>query len=136
MYRQIKELDRGALHIVGVHIRRGDYRTWRNGEFFFTDDVYQTYMNNLEAELMKATGKKSLFIVFSNEKVHLKKSDNILISLNFWYVDQQIMSLCDYLIGPVSTFTLWASYIGKAKYFHMKDDSGKIDLENFINCIG
>lgn len=136
LYNQVVSLDRNACNLVGVHIRGGDYRTWRKGEFFFTNDVYQKSMNNLDVELDKITGKKTLFIIFSNEVVHLNKSENIIISTNPWYIDQQIMSLCDYLIGPPSTFTLWASYIGKAKYFHIKDDSGKITLEDFVRFKG
>ena len=30
---------------LGVHIRRGDYAQWRNGQYFFDDAVYAAYIN-------------------------------------------------------------------------------------------
>jgi len=44
--------------------------------------------------------------------------------------------MCDYLIGPPSTFTLWASYVGKVKYFHLKNKSGEIAIDDFVKCVG
>jgi len=136
LYKQVMTLDRSTYNLVGVHIRKGDYRTWKNGIYFFEDAIYQTYMNNLNAELSKATSKQTLFIVFSNETPQLQKSDTIILSKNPWYVDQKIMSLCDYLIGPPSTFTLWASYLGNARYYHLTDDSGRISLDEFVSSKG
>jgi hypothetical protein len=136
LYKEVLKLDRSAFNLVGVHVRKGDYRTWKKGIYFFEDAVYQTYMNNLNAELQNAGKKQTLFIVFSNETLEIQSSDTIILSKNPWYVDQKIMSLCDYLIGPPSTFTLWASYLGKAQYFHITDDSGKMNLDDFVSCKG
>ncbi len=136
LYNKVLSFDRNAFNLVGVHIRWGDYKTWRNGEFYYSIEVYQKYMKQLNAELLEASGKQTIFLIFSNEAVPMKESENILISKNPWYIDQQIMSLCDYLIGPPSTFTLWASYIGKAVYFQMKNDSGVVHLNDFQRCNG
>jgi hypothetical protein len=36
-----------------------------------------------------------------------------------------------------SSFTLWASYIGKAKYFHFRDGSGAVNLNDCAeNAVG
>ncbi len=136
LYKDVLKIDRSAYNLVGVHVRRGDYRTWKNGIYYFEDAVYQMYMDNLNAELSKATGKQTLFIVFSNETLQIQPSDSVILSKNPWYVDQKIMSLCDFLIGPPSTFTLWASYLGDARYYQITDDSGEIKLEQFVSCKG
>jgi len=136
LYQKVLKLDHSTYNLVGVHVRKGDYRNWKNGIYFFEDAVYQTYMDNLNAELCKLNGKQTLFIVFSNEPLHIQPSDAIILSKNLWYVDQKIMSLCDYLIGPPSTFTLWASYLGDARYYQITDASGKISLDDFLSSKG
>jgi hypothetical protein len=122
--------------VVGVHIRRGDYKYWMEGKYFFNDNVYLTYMWNISKDIEKEYNKKCSFIIFSNTKISINESDNIYKSENKWYIDHYLMSKCDFLIGPPSTFTLWASYIGKVKYFHIRNDSGKVNIDDFILCEG
>lgn len=136
LYNIIKKIDRSSFNLIGVHIRRGDYKIWQNGMYYFEDDVYQKYITNLDKVLLKQTGKDSIFILFSNENIAFKESEKVIISKNTWYIDQFIMSKCDYLIGPLSTFTLWASYVGDAKYFHMQNSTGNIQLNDFCKCEG
>lgn len=133
-YKTFNQINRKDFTLVGVHLRRGDYKNWLNGKYYFMDDVYEKYMDNLSDELINHSQKKPFFIIFSNEKINMVKKENMLISNNEWYIDQMIMSKCDYLIGPPSTFTLWASYIGKVKYFHFEDGSGKIKIKDFGFC--
>lgn len=135
-YKDFMKLDRNEYIIVGVHIRRNDYKYWENGKYYYTDDIYQTYMSSISTELNKRSNKKIKFILFSDENIEIKRTEHIIVSTNKWYIDQLIMSKCDYLIGPPSTFTLWASYIGKVKYYHIKDNTGNIDLNNFSYCSG
>lgn len=123
--------------IVGVHIRRGDYITWQDGRCYFDDGVYHSYMENVRNEIKKKLNKKCTFFIFSNEKINFQENCSQYISINNeWYIDQFLLSKCDYIIGPQSTFSLWASYMGKNKYFQIQDDSGKIHLEDFRCCTG
>jgi len=117
--------------IIGVHIRRGDYKTFENGKYYFGDAVYKKYMDALAEKI-----KNCCFIIFSNENILINETEYIYKSNNQWYVDHFLMSKCDFLIGPPSTFTLWASYMGKVKYYHIKDDSGIIDINYFNFCRG
>ena len=135
-YKYFTKLDRSEYNIIGVHIRRGDYKTWENGKYYFTDDIYEMYMTSLSRELSLLSKKKIKFILFSNETIDISGSNDIIISNNEWYIDQLIMSKCDYLIGPPSTFTLWASYIGKIQYYHIKEKTGTINLNDFSYCLG
>jgi len=68
-YKKISEINRNEFNLVGVHIRRGDYKEWKNGAYYFSDEVYLAYMNKLESKLNKHSGKKTLFVIFSNEKL-------------------------------------------------------------------
>ncbi|MEI7504285.1 MAG: alpha-1,2-fucosyltransferase [Paludibacter sp.] len=136
LYKYILGLDRSKYHIIGIHIRRGDYKFWENGKYNFTDDTYQLYMDNFSIELKKRSDKEINFILFSNENITINTAGDKVVSNNEWYIDQLIMSKCDYLIGPPSTFTLWASFIGKVKYYHITDNKGQIDIDKFSCCRG
>ncbi len=123
------------MAVVGVHIRRGDYRTWQNGKYFFADEVYQQYLLEMTSQL-KQIHKEPFFVIFSNEDISIKEQDNVVISRNEWFVDQFLMSQCDYLIGPPSTFSLWASYSGKVPYYHFESGVDQLELAHFKYCIG
>lgn len=136
LYRTLSKINRSYHQLVGIHIRRGDYRYWANGKYYFDDDTYLKYMRNISIELKNFFDKKLLFILFSDETINIKRADNIIISKNEWFIDQLLMSKCDFLIGPPSSFTLWASYIGKVKFFHIKDNTGQIKINDFSYCEG
>jgi hypothetical protein len=76
-------------------------------------------------------GENSKIIIFSSDNVKFKENEKLLISKEDWYIDHHLMSICDYLIGPHSTFTLWASFIGKNTYFSIRDASG--DMDNTVS---
>ena len=129
-----EQLKKDGRIVVGIHVRRGDYKTWRGGQFYFEDDVYIAAMNRMLAFL----GDKAFFIVFSNEsKLNLPSElkNRCVFSSEAWYIDQYVMSECDYLIGPPSTFTAWASYIGRAQYVHLSKGHD-FSLESFSKCFG
>ena len=131
----INKTKRSNKIVVGVHIRRGDYKDWQNGKYYFNDTVYEKYIYTLK-ELFSEIKNECIFIIFSNENLLLEENEYIYKSTNEWYIDHLLMSRCDYLIGPPSTFTLWASYIGKVKYFHIENDSMNINLNDFKYCKG
>jgi len=134
--KQFDEIDRDKSTVVGVHVRRGDYRTHLGGKYFFDDATYQKYIENFDAHLQQQGSSKNIFVIFSNEDITLNTSSQIVKSDNPWYVDQHLMSRCDYLIGPPSTFTMWASYIGKNRCFRIENTSGDISTEQFNYVLG
>lgn len=105
--------------LIGIHIRRGDYRKWKGGIYCYEDDIYQTYMEKISEQLILQNKNNYVFILFSNESLNFKESSNLIISNEKWYIDQHIMSNCHYLFGPPSTFTLWSGYLGQTKLFHI-----------------
>lgn len=116
--------------IVGVHMRRGDYKTWRGGEFYFDDYVYKKYMDKLFKELKK---KAVHFILFSNEKININnfetKEYKVSIANGSAIQDFYLMSKCDYIIGPPSSYNGLASFLGGVPRFVVlqKDDVLTLD---------
>lgn len=126
-YIYMKEFEKYDIK-VGVHIRRGDYKYWNNGKYYYEDEVYNDKIEQF-SNLFK--DKKILFILFSNEEITLKPKQNYIISKCDWNDDHYLLSLCDYIIGAPSTFTIWASFIGDVPLMHILSRDDKVDLNSF-----
>jgi hypothetical protein len=108
----VQNLKQKYKHIIGVHIRQGDYKTWQDGKFYFTSKE----VANILKDYLKHTNKKNetIFIICSDGKIDEKEFENI----NFVkgpgteITDLHTLSLTDYIIGSNSTYNLWAAYFG------------------------
>ena len=99
--------------IVAVHIRRGDYKTFLDGKYYFEDDVYLKKMEQINHLLAPV---KVVFDIFSNEKIDINNFTTLNASFrndNTPIGDMWGISLCDFIIGPLSTFSMWASFLKK-----------------------
>jgi hypothetical protein len=126
-YKKIMKIKQKDNILIAIHIRRGDYKKWQGGKYYFEDNVYEKYMRDFSQKLSKKDAREQMFIIFSNDGVKFTENENLLVSKEKWYIDQHIMSICDYIIGPRSTFTLWANFMGDNTLFCIQDDSGNID---------
>ena len=98
---------------LGVHIRRGDYAAWQDGKFLFDDNTYANHINRFAA-------------IHQNEDIHVYLSTNDPVVSEKTYQrlcptvhihhlhgnapeDLFMLSECDFLIGPPSTFSLVAA---------------------------
>lgn len=122
--------------IVGIHIRRGDYKGYKDGIYFYDDEIYIEYMNQISTLL----SENCTFILFTNDeqldfkKYESKFKDKIIISKEDVHIDHFLMSECDYLLGPPSSFTAWASFIGHAKLFQVENKNEYLSLDKFKEC--
>ena len=98
---------------LGLHIRRGDYRTFYDGRFFFSDEQY---IHQIKMFAGLHPGKHVQVFICGNDP-HLDE-DAYRQSLPQQALsfpkgnpgeDLYLLSQCDYLIGPPSTFTLVAA---------------------------
>lgn len=116
---------------VGVHIRRGDYKNWQGGKFYFDDTVYNHVLHNIEDIFEE---KEICFILFSNETVALQNFDvnsRIVCSKGSAIEDHWLMSKCDYLVGPPSTFTRWAAYMGRKPLAYIESNEQEFTKASF-----
>jgi hypothetical protein len=117
---------------IGVHIRKGDYRDFFDGRWYYDNDVYTEKMNVLK-DVFAAKGKRCVFLACSNEPV--KRSDfqgiEIIPGEHSPLIDLYALAGCDYLIGPPSTFTMWASFYGEVPLLMLKNKEVLPLVENF-----
>ena len=99
--------------IIGVHIRRGDYKTFEGGRYYFELDEYKQHMQTL-CEVYK--DKKVCFAISTNEKIDATAFEGLEIckTANTTAVhDLYMLMQCDRIIGPISTSSRWASFYGE-----------------------
>lgn len=130
----IQKYKEQGYSIVGIHVRRGDYSTFANGAYYFSDDIYKNIIDKVHHMVREKCRKEAKIIIFSNDVVDVKS--DAMYSKSEWYIDHHLMTKCDLLIGPPSTFTLWASYLGKVPVFHVVDKDEDIKFDDFYVCNG
>jgi hypothetical protein len=126
----VELLRRVADIVVGIHIRHGDYRRWKGGKYFFPAFRYAEWMREMTAQF---PDRKVAFLVCSDEPRSVDEFPGLLVGFGGAspVSDLYALSKCDYIIGPVSTFSQWASFHGEKPLFHLHDSNAAIKLENF-----
>lgn len=123
--------------VVGVHARRGDYKQYLGGIHFHSWDSYRNWMIQTKA-LMEEDGQKHIgFLlcsdddtpssIFENLPVHFMQKKSVMCDLH-------ALSLCDYNIGPPSSFGTWLSWHGKVPRLHLEKGLKILSLDQFSVC--
>jgi len=128
--RAVKRLRQEADIVVGVHIRRGDYSNWKGGQCFFSIPQYANWMREL-AEQFPA--RKVAFLVCGDEPREAREFPQLSIGFGpgFPVGDLYALAQCDYLLGPLSTFSQWASFYGGKPLLHLRDSTARVDRDRF-----
>lgn len=118
---------------IGIHIRRGDYKDWLNGVFYYNDEVYLQIIKDLEAQL-RLEGKKVKFLLCSNEKIDMScfgEFDCFVIPQSSGIKDLCALSKCDFIVGPPSSYSQWASFYGKVPLRFLMACDQELKLKDF-----
>lgn len=133
---QMLQCDGGNAIRLGVHIRRGDYKTWNDGKFYYNDIVYASFIKKFM--LMNNDKKVSVYISTNdpsvNEETYRKLCDDKKIfKLNGNPAEDLFMlSECDYIIGPPSTFSLvGAMYKDRPIHWMFSSDPETLKTKGF-----
>jgi len=123
--------------LIGVHVRRGDYRTYRNGQFFYEPSQYVRWMHQMR-ERHAHRGRVG-FLVCSDE--NLTQTDfqglQVRTAWDFESIlpplrDNAALAMCDLLIAPPSTFALWAAFSGGIPMLALTSAAQDAGSEPFI----
>ena len=105
-----------ASLLVGMHIRRGDYLKYPNIHYVCDTNYFNHFFNLFKDKTIKVftDSKHDVMNEFLNYQYDLIYSDSDIQELNY-------ISYCDIIVGSNSTFSWWASLIGrKPCYFPSK----------------
>jgi hypothetical protein len=126
----VAELRRQADVVVGVHIRHGDYQQWLGGRYYYSVEKYAAWMRETVAAL---PGKRVAFMVASDGKRSVEEFPGLTVGFapGSPVADIFALSGCDYLFGPPSTFSQWASFYGGRPIVFLRSHDAKIQLDQF-----
>jgi hypothetical protein len=120
--------------IVGVHARRGDYINYLGGIHYHSWESYLQWANQTKLILEKK-GKKNVGIVICSDELppaSIQKMKSIHFSLSKEFmVDIHLLSLCNYNLGPPSSFGTWVSWFGKIPRLVLHNNTEITSLEQF-----
>jgi hypothetical protein len=127
---ELNSLKNKGYKLVGIHVRRGDYATFEGGKYYYPWEFYHEKTNEIKSLLLDDKAIK--FIFFSNEKApDFMRREDVIISKEPWFIDHHLMTMCDYLLGPPSTFTIWASFMAGVKLCLIDKLDKRIQLSDF-----
>ena len=129
----IAQLRQQADLVVGVHVRRGDYATWNDGRFFYELDDYRRFMQRVQ---QLYPDRRVAFFVSSNEDFPPEVFQGCACQRfgrepSGAILDLYTLSLCDRIIGPFSSYSRWASFIGRVPICFLKSKDMVITEESF-----
>ena len=131
--QMMNTIRQSADFVVGVHIRHGDYKTFYGGRYYYTLEEFHQFMlqiKNLYGD------KRVAFFISSNEPF----STNIFDGCQCYrfgkepsgdILDLYTLSLCDRILGPWSTYSRWASFIGEVPLCFIEDKNQQFQDDSF-----
>lgn len=129
----IRDLKLKGKYIVGIHIRRKDYKSWNDGRYYFMDHFYNKISIQIKEKLIRENYDPFIIALSDDDIAKLNIYD--YLSDGSWKEDQIILQNCNLIIGPPSTFTMWASYIAQVPLIKL-DSERNYDLNNRQICSG
>ncbi len=122
--------------VIGLHIRYGDYRVHENGKYFYELEQYRRKAE----EILAGFGQDHSVALFvaSNESIDL----GVFYGLNPFSLeaggatsDLFMLSQCDYIIGPPSTYSAWASFYGQKPIYFIENMTDKVSIHDFKDIL-
>ena len=118
-------------HLVGIHIRQGDYVNFMNGKYYFPPEKVPQILH----EYLNFSGipkEKVCFVICSDGPIDKSNFTGLNIELGLGEAVRDLFTLSktDLIIGSDSTFGTFASYQGN-KPFIVLSTPGQIDWEYY-----
>ncbi|MDB5266917.1 MAG: hypothetical protein JWN89_732 [Parcubacteria group bacterium] len=110
---KIARLKESSDHIVGVHIRQGDYKVWEGGRYYFEQPDVRIMLDEYLAFSGRLT-ERTIFLICSDGPVDLPVFDGLRIEVAKGTPVEDLYALAhaDSIMGSNSTFGAYASYYG------------------------
>ena len=122
---------------LGVHIRRGDYAEWRDGQFFYDNQTYAEHINRFQT--LFPGHVVHVYLSTNDPSVSEEDFQQLCPAVHIHHLhgnapeDLFMLSECDYLIGPPSTFSMVAGMYHDLPLYRMDTrDANEMTLEKFL----
>ncbi|WP_167856315.1 alpha-1,2-fucosyltransferase [Hymenobacter metallicola] len=117
--------------VVGVHIRRGDYATYNNGAYYYDNATYARAMRAVQEQL--PASRRVVFLLCSNEELNFADFAGLRVHAATGHFVEDLYALagCDYVVGPPSSYSMWASFYGQVPLLHLEQPNQDLRLQDF-----
>jgi len=121
--------------VIGVHIRQEDYRFWKGGLHYYEAECYARWMRRC-MEIF--SDRNPTFMVCSSNRLEpgVFRGLPVVFGPGTVVGDLHVLSLCDHIMGPPSTFSMWSSYFGNTPLCMLMNGQQDLDAENFRLHLG
>ncbi len=122
---------------LAVHIRRGDYKKWMGGKYFFPDEVYMDYIRQFVAFFPQR--KITVFICTNDRELDINEyrkelgTEHVYLPKGNSIEDLYVLSRCNYVIGVKSTFSLMASFYNDSLLYWIMDKGKPLQMNDFAS---
>ena len=128
--RRVAEMRDRADVVVGIHVRQGDYAQHLAGRYFYSFIQYAGFMRAMIANLAP---RRVGFVICSHVPV-----DHAAFSGLDWVpgpghpaADLHALSVCDFIVGPPSSFSAWAAFHGETALWQAESGDARCELGAF-----
>jgi hypothetical protein len=131
---RLDALRHGHETLIGIHVRRGDYRDFGGGQFLFDDATYQRLALRLIGALGPEASRASIVLVSDEPTRWPSELDGVPVTRfeGSPIEDMVALSFCDRILGPPSTFAMSASLIGCVPYLQITDPRSPVMIDRFF----
>jgi hypothetical protein len=125
-------LRRDYAIVIGMHVRQGDYQAFKAGRYFYESDRYFELIKSLNEQLNNAN---VCFVICSNVEQDLEplRGLNVCAGIGGLVEDMYLLAECDYIIGPPSSYSMWASFYGDKPLYMLRDVEVVPRLDDFVS---
>ncbi len=120
----------GGDLLIGIHRRGGDYSHFEGGRYLYTPPQYAAFLARTAALFAP---RRSAFLFCSNEPPEKAAFAGLPVTFGPGGQMEDLYALagCDYLLGPPSTYTVWASFYGQVPLCHVLHPDMAFTCEDF-----
>ena len=122
---------RRGRFLIGVHVRRTDYRLFKGGAYFYSLEQYRRLMEQAQAAF---PDRDVSFLVCSDETLSAEPFPglDVIRGNGEMLGDLLALAACDRLLGPPSTYSGWASFYGDVPRHVIADPGEAPTPESFV----
>lgn len=134
----IQKLRNKHEKLIGVFMRKTDYKIWHDGKYFFSNQQYCEWMKQIQ-EIY--SNENTAFVIASDQKQNILDYKGIPVYFStgikggrgHFVQSLYELSQCDWIITPPSTFSIWAAFLGDIPVLPLCEKKQNINLHDLLN---
>lgn len=120
--------------VCGVLVRQTDYRSWNDGKYFYTSKQYANFLCSIRNSF---SNKKIGFFIATDEEQDEKIFGDLDCMIRVGYPLENLysLSLCDFLVGPPSSYIGWSSLYGKSTLITITSPNEEFNYSKYVSLL-